>query len=47
MGDIHELSLWPFLWFGLPGRLLKTRHFVIQNTLLEESKFSEEVQAIH
>ena len=22
MGDIHELSFWPFLWFGLPGRLL-------------------------
>ena len=22
MGEIHELSFWPFLWFGLPGRLL-------------------------
>ena len=21
MGEIHELSFWPFLWFGLPGRL--------------------------
>ena len=22
MGEIHELFVWPFLWFGLPGRLL-------------------------
>ena len=23
MGEIHELLVWLFLWFGLPGRLLK------------------------
>ena len=28
MGEIHELFFWPFLWFGLPGRLLKVYVYV-------------------